>query len=157
MTDSDIPVRVVADADVLAADLLVGGDARAALDLVRSHDWIQLVASEALLDDAQAVIETLSEGTLAATWREHMEELADVISQPEAAEAGFVTAVTGDAPHLLSFDERLTTAGTNVSLQGRADLIIRRPAAFVAVFDPETVYEALAGEPYPGPDSDPRD
>jgi hypothetical protein len=36
MTDAD-PTRVVADADVLAADLLVGGVARDALDHVRAH------------------------------------------------------------------------------------------------------------------------
>ncbi|RLM83478.1 hypothetical protein D3D02_18005, partial [Halobellus sp. Atlit-38R] len=36
------PARVVADADALAADLLLGGAAREALDALRSHAWTTL-------------------------------------------------------------------------------------------------------------------
>ncbi|MFB6354291.1 MAG: hypothetical protein ABEJ92_09415, partial [Halobacteriales archaeon] len=60
--------RVVADADVLAADLLCGGSAREALDLVRAHDWVTLVASEPLLDDAATVVADLADGDLADDW-----------------------------------------------------------------------------------------
>ncbi|HMB50092.1 MAG TPA: hypothetical protein VKM69_05475, partial [Natronoarchaeum rubrum] len=58
--DAPDPARIVAGADVLAADALVGGPARAALDHVRSHSWIDLVASDHLLDDAEAVIADLA-------------------------------------------------------------------------------------------------
>ena len=44
--------RVVADADVLAADLLVGGSAREALDIVRRHSWLEFVVTDSLLNDA---------------------------------------------------------------------------------------------------------
>jgi len=61
------PARVVADADVLAADLLCGpdSDARAAIDHLRRHSWVTLVASDHLLDDASAVIADLANDT----WR----------------------------------------------------------------------------------------
>ncbi|MFC6737595.1 hypothetical protein ACFQEQ_15235, partial [Halolamina salina] len=60
------PARIVADSDVLAADLLVGGDARECLDHVRSHSWLTLVASDPLLDDAEAAIRGVAVADLAA-------------------------------------------------------------------------------------------
>jgi hypothetical protein len=33
---------------------------------------------------------------------------------------------------------------------------VRPPAAFVALFDAESLYEAVVGGEYPGPDRDPR-
>ena len=60
------PTRVVADADVLAVDLLCGGPAREALDGVRRHSWMTLVASEQLLNDARAIIAELADPELAA-------------------------------------------------------------------------------------------
>ncbi|MFB6268004.1 MAG: hypothetical protein ABEI31_10120 [Halodesulfurarchaeum sp.] len=149
--------RLVADADVLAADLLVGDEARAAMDLVRAHDWIELVASDELLDDAEAVIAELADRTLAGDWRERVESLAVTVSHPAGDHPGMAAAVHGDAAHLLSLDPELVSPAGNVTVSRAADLSIRRPEAFVSVFDPPSMYEVVVGGRYPGPDRDPRD
>ncbi len=69
------PARIVADADVLAADVLVDGDAREAMDIVRNHSWVELVASNELLDDTEEVIRELADAELAADWRKKIETL----------------------------------------------------------------------------------
>ena len=150
------PASVVADADVLAADLLVGGDDRKALDVVRSHSWIELVASDLLLDDAEATIAALSDADLAADWRELMEEECRHVAHPAGDHPGLASALHGDAAHLLSFDPNLTSAAAGVELQGRVSLSVRTPEAFLAVFDAASLYEALDEREYDGPDRDPR-
>lgn len=147
----------VTDSDVLAADLLVGGDARAALDLARAHDWITLVASDALLDDTEAVITaTTGDTTLAEAWRRRIEDLVEPVSHQPGDHPGLASAFAGDARHLLSFDEKLVSPGANAALQGRLDVSIRTPGAFVSLFDPETMHDVVVGGEYPGPDRDPR-
>ncbi len=150
------PARFVADADVLAADLLVGGPARDALDLARGHSWVTLVASDALLDDAQAVIEQCGAPGLAADWREHVERLREPVDQPEGDHPALASAYNGDAVHLLSFDERLGSAQAGASLRKHMDVSVREPRAFVTLFDPESLYEVVVGGEYPGPDRDAR-
>ena len=150
------PTRVVADADVLAADLLVGGSAREALDAVREHSWLTLVASDALLDDAQAVIAALADDSLATGWRGRIEAEREAISHPEGDHPGLATAYRSGAAHLLSFDEGLSSASANLSLQAHVQISIRPPDAFVALFNPESMYEATHEDAYPGPDRDPR-
>ena len=49
--DRPNPARVVADADVLAAGLLVGDPSREALDLVRAHSWVELVGEQRIARD----------------------------------------------------------------------------------------------------------
>lgn len=147
------PARIVADADVLAADLLVGGTARTALDHVRRHSWLTLVASDHLLDDAAAVVAQLSDDSLAADWRELVESERVVVSHPPTDHPALASAYRGDAAHLLSFDESLTSAGANLSIQSHASLSIRTPDAFVTLFDPESLYESLHDDEYPGPDA----
>lgn len=149
------PTRVVADADVLAADLLVGGAAREALDEVRRHSWLTLVASDALLDDAAAVIRELADGDLAADWRERVE--TERVEQAEGDHPGLASAVAGDAAHLLTLDSDLGTAKSNLSLQPHVRLSVRTPAAFVASFDAAALYEATQDGAYTGPDRDARD
>lgn len=156
MTSGDSAMPIVADADVLAADLLVGGTSREALDVVRAHDWITLVASDRLLDDAEAVVETLADATLASDWRDRIEDLAEVVSQPPGDHPGLASAVAGDANHLLSLDDSLTAARANVSIQNRVAVSIRTPDAFVSVFDAESMYDVVVGGAYPGPDRDRR-
>jgi hypothetical protein len=151
------PARIVADADVLAADLLVGGSARTALDHVRSHSWMTLVASDALLDDATAVIETLGDETLAADWRERCDVWREPVDHPSGDHPGLASAYRGGAMHLLSFDERLGSARAGASLQGHAPLSVRPPQAFATLFDAESLYREVVGEAYPGPDRDPRE
>ncbi|WP_135667627.1 DUF7384 family protein [Halorhabdus rudnickae] len=155
MTTSE-PTRVVADADVLAADLLVGGPAREALDHVRGHDWLMLVASDPLVADAEAVIGTLAETDLAAAWRARFEDERCRVEHPPGDHPALASAIAGDAGHVLTFDDRLTGPKAGVSLQQYA-ISVRTPAAFATVFDPAAVYEGFVGDRYPGPDADPRE
>lgn len=148
--------RLVADADVLAADLLVGGASRTVLDTVRSHSWLELVATEPLLDGAEAVIGDRSDRDLAATWREKIDALATTVEQPAGDRPALAAAYRGDAMHVVSFDDRLKSAKAGANLRGAMNVSVRSPDAFVSVFDPETAYELTFEEPYPGPDRDSR-
>jgi len=150
------PTRVVADADVLAADLLVGGDARAALDHVRRHSWLTLVASDELLDDAEAVIADLADADLASEWRDRIEAERDPVDHPEDDHPALASAYRGEAAHLLTFDDSLRSAEAGLSLQPRVSVSVRSPDAFARLFDPESLYESLHDGAYAGPDRDPR-
>ncbi|MDS0282420.1 DUF7384 family protein [Haloarcula onubensis] len=155
MTEAS-PARVVADADVLAADLLVGGAARDALDHVRRHSWVTLVASDALLDDAAAVIADLSDDALAADWRERIERERDPVEHPEGDHPALASAYRGGAAHVLSYDETLRSAKTGLALTEYMDVSVRAPDAFAALFDAQSLYDLVEGGEYPGPDRDPR-
>ena len=148
--------RVVADADVLAADLLVGGGAREALDVVRRHSWLELVVTEPLLTDAEAVISRLGDAELAEEWRRLLEERAVVVDQPAGDHPALAAAYRGEAAHLLSLNGHLRSPEAGANLRGVMDVSVRSPDAFVSVFDPAAVYELLFEEAYPGPDRDPR-
>lgn len=153
---SSEPVSVAASASVLATDLLVGGETRDALDHVRCHSWIGLVATEQLLADAAAVISQLGDQHLATAWRDRVEQDCRLVDQPADDHPGLAAAYQGDAEHLLAFEERLTSARTNQALQGHTTLSIRTPDSFARLFDPAPLYEDRFDEPYPGPDRDPR-
>jgi len=155
MTEAS-PARLVADADVLAADLLVGGDAREALDHVRRHSWLTLLTSEPLLDDTEAVVAELADPALAAAHRDRLESATERVDHPAGDHPGLATAYRGGAAHLLSYDESLRSAKTGLSIQPHAELSIRPPDAFARLFDPESLYDLVVGGEYPGPDSDPR-
>ena len=150
------PARIVADSDVLAADLLVGGDARDCLDEIRRHSWLTLVASDRLLADAQAVIERLADADLAADWRERIEELREPVEQPSGDHPALSSAYHGGAMHVLSFDERLTGAKGNTMVRDRVETAVRTPHAFARLFDAAALYPEIVGGEYPGPDRDPR-
>lgn len=177
MTARPSPASVVADADVLAADLLCGGPAsaapeagdldaadegaaaRAALDALRSHSWTELVATDPLLDDAEAVVATLANPTLAADWRERIADWAVVVDQTPGDHPALAAAHGGPAAHILTFDESLTSAGAGANVRKYLDVSVRHPRAFVRVFDAAALWAAVTdGEPadYPGPDRDPR-
>ncbi len=149
--------RLVADSDVLAADLLVGGDSRAVLDTIRSHSWLELVVTEPLLEDAEEIIGELADGELAAAWRERIDEMSTTVKQQAGDRPALAAAYRGDAMHAVSLDDRLKSATLGATLRDTMDVSVRSPAAFVSVFDPETAYELTFEEPYPGPDRDPRD
>lgn len=155
--DRPNPAGVAADADVLAADLLVGGDARRALDLVRGHSWIDLVASEQLLDDAQAVIAELADESLATDWREKVEEMVRLVEHPAGDHPALASAVAGNAAHVLSFDEGLRSARVGMNINTRVSVSIKHPEGFANLFDPERLYPEVVGGEYPGPDRNPRD
>jgi hypothetical protein len=156
-TDADpSPARVVVDADVLAADLLVGGAAREALDGLRSHSWTTLVASDALLDDAEAVIGALADPELAADWREAVEAWREPVAQPVGDHPALASAYRGAAMQIVSFDPSLTGARAAAGLRDRLPVSVREPRAFATVFAAENLYPEVGGGAYPGPDRDPR-
>ncbi len=153
---TDRIARIVADADVLAADLLVGGSAREALDTIRSHAWITLVASESLLDDAEVVIADVADVDLAREWRATIQKRVTVVDHPPGDHPGLASAYHGDAGHLLTFAEHLHGAGTGTAIKQYAAVSVKSPTAFLHTFDAEIAYEVCFEEPYPGPDRDPR-
>ena len=150
------PARAVADADVLAADLLVAGDARNALDHVRAHSWVALVASDPLLDDAEVVVAAFADDGLAANWRARVEQLREPVSHPAGDHPALASTYRGGAMHLLTYAEDLRSAGAGATLRGRVETSVRSPRAFATVFDPESLYAAVEDGEYPGPDRDPR-
>ncbi|WP_435347812.1 DUF7384 family protein [Haloarchaeobius sp. HRN-SO-5] len=154
---ADAATRVVADADVLAADLCCGGASREALDHVRRHSWMTLVASDHLLDDAEAVVTAVADGSLAGDWRERIEDERDPVDHPATDHPALASAYRGGAAHVLSFDEELRSARTGAALNRRMAVSVRTPDAFARLFDAESLYEAVGGGRYPGPDRDPRD
>ncbi|MFC3957821.1 DUF7384 family protein [Halovivax cerinus] len=156
MSDRPNPARVVADADVLAADLLVDGEAREALDCVRRHSWVELVASDHLIDDTEALVTALADASLAADHRERLTAERVSVEHPPDDHPALASAYAGEAAHLLSYDDRLTSAAAGLSIKPRVDVSIRPPDAFARLFDPESLHEHVEGGTYPGPDRDPR-
>ncbi|WP_158055512.1 DUF7384 family protein [Halorussus halophilus] len=150
------PASVVADADVLVADLFVGGAAREAMDLVRAHTWVELVASDALLDDAEAVISELATADLATAWRERIEDLRVPVDHPEGDHPALASAYRGRVAHLLSYDDDLRGGKASAAFGSRLNLSVKTPEGFARLFDPESLYEVVEGGEYPGPDCDPR-
>jgi hypothetical protein len=150
------PARVVADADVLAADLLVGGDAREALDTVRAHSWVVLVASDPLVDDAAAVVATLADADLAADWRATVERLREAVGQPADDHPALASAYRGGAMHVLTYADDLRSAGAGAAIRDHVETSVKHPGAFATLFDAESLYATVEGGPYPGPDRDPR-
>jgi predicted nucleic acid-binding protein len=154
--DAIDPTRVVADADVLVADLLVGGAARSALDYLREHSWLTLVASDPLLEEAEATIATLADDALAADWRERMAAWREPVDHPAGDHPALASAYRGDAAHLLTYDDSLSTTQANLSVKPHVALSIRPPDAFATLFDAASLYEVTHDDPYPGSDRDPR-
>jgi len=154
--DGPDPARVVADADVLAADLLVGGPARDALESVWRHEWITLVASDPLLAAAATVVGRLADESLAADWRAAIDDWRLRVEHAPDDHPAVASAAAGEAAHLLSFDERLGSAATGAALRNYVDTSVKHPRAFARLFDPERLHPVVVGGPYPGPDRHPR-
>ncbi|WP_233735640.1 DUF7384 family protein [Halonotius aquaticus] len=150
------PVRVVADADVLVADLCGDGDARAALEPLWQHSWTTLLASDDLLADAEAVIETVADSDLASDWRAAIDSWREPVVHHPGDHPALASAYRGGAMHLLSFDEGLTGAQAGATLSGRFPVSVRAPAAFAQLFDPDRLYGTVADDSYPGPNREPR-
>ena len=153
---TDPMARLVADADVLAADLLCGGAARDALDLVRAHEWVTLVASGPLLEDAEAVIAAVADDALATNWRSLIAPRVEIVEQPAGDHPAIASAYRGEARHVLSFDDDLRSAAAGTAIRERVETSVKHPAAFARLFDPASMYETVVGGRYPGPDRDPR-
>lgn len=151
------PTRTVADIDVLTADLLIGRDAREAIDLFRAHSWLSLLATVELLDEAHLVIETLTDTTLADDWREHIEQLVTVVEPTTRGHPALVAAAAGNAATILSLDDAFQSAAAGTALRSSLQASMKSPTAFLAIVDPADLYDTLYGDPYPGPDQHPRD
>jgi hypothetical protein len=147
---------VVADVDVLVADLFLGGSARQALDHVRGHSWVELVASGPLLARSRAAIEAIGSDELATEWHGRATRECRLVAHPADDHPALASAYRSGAHHLLTFDDSLTATETNLGVQPHMDLSVRPPDAFAGLFDPESLYEHLFEESYPGPDRDPR-
>ncbi len=151
------PARVVADADVLAADLLVGGAARDALDVLREHSWTTLVASDPLLDDVEAVVASVADSPLAADWRAKLATWCEPVTHPAGDHPALASAYHGGAMQVISMDPALTGPGAAAGLRDRMPVSVREPQAFAAVFSPERLHPEAVGGEYPGPDREARD
>ena len=150
------PARVVADADVLAADLFVDGHARAALDLLRAHSWTTLVASDTLLDDLEAVVASLADPALGRDWRAQIATWRTPVSHPAGDHPALSSAYRGGAMQVIALDARLTGPRAAAGLRDRLPVSVREPRAFEAVFSPARLYPEVADSSYPGPDRDAR-
>lgn len=157
MTDGPDPTRIVADIDVLAADLFVDGEARAVMDLIRAHNWIDLYASDILLERTMTVIDRLGSASLAEQWRKKIDRLVETVDHPSGDHPALGTAYQSTAAHLITYDATLRSVDTGVAIRAARPLSIRDPDAFLAVVDPDALYEATFDRPYPGRDRDPRD
>lgn len=157
MTPTAEPTRVVADVDVLVADVFIDGDARRALDHVRGHSWLEWYVSEALVELASGYIASLGDEELAAGWNDRVRRATITVDHPTGDHPALATANSAKAGHVLSYDEGLRSAKTALALRDRLATSVKHPRGFVRLFDPATLYEATQGAPYPGPDRDPRD
>ena len=146
------PTRIVADSDVLVADLLVGGPSRDVMDVLRSHSWLEPIATEPLLAAAEAVIASLADATLAGEWRATAEDLLSVVEQPAGDRPALAAAYRGNASQIVTLDDRLRSASTGANLRGLFEVSVRSPEAFLSVVDPEPLYELAFDASYPGPD-----
>jgi hypothetical protein len=152
--------RVVAAPAVLVADLFLDGPARAALDSLRAHSWTALVASDPLLDAAERAVSRLADDVdpaLAADWRTRVEAWREPVVHPPGDDPTLGSAYRGGAMHVLSTDDRLTSAAGGTAVRARVETSVREPAAFAALFDAASLYGHAVGGTYEGPDRDPRD
>lgn len=124
MTDS---TTIVADSDVLVADLLVGGTARTALSAIREHSWLTLVVSKPLIEQSATVIETLTTAELATDWRALIEDGTQLADHRPGDHPALAAAYASGAAHVLTFDEQLLTASTARALQHRLNCSIKPP------------------------------
>ncbi|MDZ7746762.1 MAG: hypothetical protein U5K28_09715 [Halobacteriales archaeon] len=146
--------RIVVDADVLAADLLVGGHARVVLDTIRGHSWLTLVVSEPLLDDTERLVADLADADLATDHRMKLESLAEIVDHPEGDHPGLAAAYRGNAAHLVTFDDNLTSVEAGAILKQHVTVSVRPPSAFARLFDPAKLWPEVGEGEYPGPDRD---
>ena len=156
MSDRPDPTRVVADVDVLVADLFVDGDARAALDLVRSHSWLTLIVTDRLLDETAAVITSLADDRLATDWRATTAADATVVEPTRTGHPALEAAAAGQASTILSHDERFQRAATGAAIRPHLATSVKSPGAFRHLVRPASLYDVVADGSYPGPDRDPR-
>ena len=156
--DHPDPRCIVADVDVLVADLFIGKASREALDILRAHDWLTLIATDELITEATVIIEELSSAELASQWESRFRREAVVVEPVLQGNAALVAAAAGNAATVLSLDERLQSSAAGTAIRSHLATSVKSPHAFNRLLDPEQYYVATGGEPggYTGPDRDPR-
>lgn len=115
-----------------------------------------MVASDPLLDDAEAVVASLADDGLAADWRGAVEAWREPVAQPAADHPALASAYRGGAMQVVSLDPSLTGPQAAAGLRNRMPVSVREPRAFATVFSPARLYPEAVGGEYPGPDRDPR-
>lgn len=139
MTDAPDPTHVVPDVDVLAADLLVGGPSREAMELLRSHDVLTLVTSDALATATRRLIATLTDESLATDWERRFLSDATVVTPTIDGHPALAAAKAGNAATVLSLDATLQSAAAGVAIRPHVDTSVKAPAAFCRLLDAETL------------------
>ena len=147
------PTRLVADADVLSADLFLDGPARAAVEVVWRHSWLELLASEELLADARHVIAELGDDTLASGWVDCIADQCVLVDHPSQDHPALASAYAGQAAHVLTYDPALTSPDTGIAMRKAMPISARTPEAFLSSVDVASLFQATFDEAYPGPDA----
>ncbi len=139
MTEPPDPTCIVADVDVLAADLFIDGFAREALSMIRETPALSLVLTDTLIDQTVAVIEHFGDTELADTWEHRVRTDFETVEPVLAGHPGLVAAAAASAGTLLSHDERLQRARAGVAIRARVATSVKSPRAFVSIVDPSTL------------------
>jgi predicted nucleic acid-binding protein len=154
---SQSPVTIVPDADVLAADLFGVGAARKALDPFRSHQWLQVYSSPVILSDADALISYFGDELLASAWKHRARDWVHLENHHEDDHPALACAYRSGAQHILSLDQQLLSAGAGAHLGRKLSISVREPEAFANLFEPASFYALVHDDEYCGPDSNPHD
>ena len=136
MTERPDPMRIVADVDVLAADLLVDGTAREAMSMIRESATLSAVCSEELLSESREIIATLGDPTLAAAWERRARADFDIVEMRGDGHGALLTAAAGRAGTVLSHDEALQSVAAGVAIREHIETSVKSPDAFVSLVDP---------------------
>jgi hypothetical protein len=115
-----------------------------------------LLASDPLVDDAEAVVAEVADPDLAAAWCERVAAWREPVTHPPGDNPALGSAYRGGAMHLLTFDEQLRSAKAGATLGADLTVSARHPEAFAALFDASSLYPEVVGGEYSGPDRDPR-
>ena len=108
--------------------------------------------SEVSWTDADA-----ADADLAAGWGARAADAREPVAHPPGDHPALASAYRGGAMHLLTFDERLRSADAGAAIRGHVETSVKHPRGFAALFDPASLYDAVVGGSYPGPDRDPRE
>ena len=128
-------VRVVVDSGVLAGDVKKEKSAKIVMEIIRRSPWIVIIASIPLLDEAQTVIETDFGEELEKKWREDIESMCEIVDHLEGDHPALASAYVGNAQHIISGDEMLTNAKAGVAIRTKIETSVKRPDAFVKLFE----------------------
>lgn len=135
MTDRPDPMRVVADVDVLAADVFLDGSARAAVSLIRESPDLTLVVTDDLLTEARDLIADFTDDSVAAAWERCARTDFHVVDPSSSGHPALVAAEAGDAATVLTHDEQFQTASAGVAIRTYVETSVKSPEAFVALVE----------------------